>query len=330
MKKNILVGNMAIISGALLFILIFNHYEAKAQSVENYPGDFKITSHNVYLFSRNIYPNWGQIHRADLIAQADYIKNNDVVIFNEAFDNSASDRLLYNLTGLYPHQTSVMGRSKNGWDKTEGNYSSSAIEDGGVAIVSKWPITEKIQHVFQRGGGADHFSNKGFVYVKLLKNEKTYHVIGTHLQADDSLIFINTSQTIRAEQIKEIQTFITNKNIPENEIVFIGGDMNVNYGTREYNDMITNLNVSPPTDFTGQRSTWDPTTNSILKDSYPNATPEYLDYIFVDKNHALPNNWYNKVIDIKSAQWSVTSWCKNYTYDDYSDHYPVVGSTDNN
>lgn len=256
MKKFKILVQAPLICGALIFLLFFTlafkYDEVQAQSIENDPGNFKITSHNVYLFSRNIYPNWGQMQRADLIAQADYIKNNDVVIFNEAFDNSASDRLLYNLAGLYPYQTSVLGRSKNGWNKTEGNYSSSALEDGGVAIISKWPITEKIQYIFQRGGGADHFSNKGFVYVKVMKNGKAYHVIGTHLQADDALISINTSQIIRGEQIKEIQTFITNKNIPKNEIVFIGGDMNVNYGTKEYNDMLTNLNVSSPTDFTGQ------------------------------------------------------------------------------
>ena len=44
-----------------------------------------------------MYPNWGQYKRADLIGQSSYIKNNDVVIFNEAFDNGASDKLLSNV-----------------------------------------------------------------------------------------------------------------------------------------------------------------------------------------------------------------------------------------
>ena len=39
----------------------------------------------------------GQYKRADLIGQSSYIKNNDVVIFNEAFDNGASDKLLSNV-----------------------------------------------------------------------------------------------------------------------------------------------------------------------------------------------------------------------------------------
>ncbi len=86
--------------------------------------------------------NWGQYKRADLIGQSSYIKNNHVVIFNEAFDNGASDKLLSNVKE-YPYQTPVLGRSQSGWDKTEGSYSSTVAEDGGVAIVSKYPIKKK-------------------------------------------------------------------------------------------------------------------------------------------------------------------------------------------
>lgn len=28
---------------------------------------------------------------------------------------------------------------------------------------------------------------------------------------------------------------------------------------------------------------------------------------------------------MKSEPWTVTSWGRAYTYDDYSDHYPVFG-----
>ena len=145
-------------------------------------------THNVYMLSTNLYPNWGQTERADLIGAADYIKNQDVVILNEVFDNSASDRLLGNLKKEYPNQTAVLGRSSGSeWDKKLGNYSSSTPEDGGVAIVSKWPIAEKIQYVFAKGCGPDNLSNKGFVYTKIKKNDRFIHVIGTHLQAEDSM-----------------------------------------------------------------------------------------------------------------------------------------------
>ncbi|MBO0439628.1 sphingomyelin phosphodiesterase [Enterococcus sp. DIV0869a] len=325
-KKTILIGIIFLLS----FVTIgFNPQKSSAESSNSYLEDFKITTHNVYFLSTKLYPNWGQGQRADLISQAEYIKNNDIVIFNEVFDVNASKQLLSNLEGLYPHQTPVLGRSRSGWDKTEGNYSDIVPENGGVAVISKWPIAEKIQYVFQRGGGMDNLSNKGFVYVKIMKNDKAYHVIGTHLQADDSLIPIETAMAIRATQIKEIQTFIKNKNIPENEVVFIGGDMNVKYESTEYNNMISNLNVSPLTNVKGHFASWDPTTNSIANYNYPNESPQYLDYIFVDKDHANPKSWSNEIKKVKSPEWSVTSWWKTYTYNDYSDHYPVFATTNN-
>lgn len=154
---------------------------------------------------------WGQYKRADLIGQSSYIKNNDVVIFNEAFDNGASDKLLSNVKKEYPYQTPVLGRSQSGWDKTEGSYSSTVAEDGGVAIVSKYPIKEKIQHVFKSGCGFDNDSNKGFVYTKIEKNGKNVHVIGTHTQSEDSRCGAGHDRKIRAEQMKEISDFVKKK-----------------------------------------------------------------------------------------------------------------------
>jgi hypothetical protein len=85
-----------------------------------YPDDLRLLTHNVYMLSTNLYPNWGQNYRAGVIANADYMKNHDVVILNEAFDNTASTTLLNGLASQYPYQTPVLGRSKSGWDATLG------------------------------------------------------------------------------------------------------------------------------------------------------------------------------------------------------------------
>lgn len=133
----------------LLLVGALTDNSAKAESKKD-DTDLKLVSHNVYMLSTVLYPNWGQYKRADLIGQSSYIKNNDVVIFNEAFDNGASDKLLSNVKKEYPYQTPVLGRSQSGWDKTEGSYSSTVAEDGGVAIVSKYPIKEKNPACFQK------------------------------------------------------------------------------------------------------------------------------------------------------------------------------------
>ncbi|MEG4631745.1 sphingomyelin phosphodiesterase [Microcoleus sp. AR_TQ3_B6] len=290
----------------------------------NYPDDFKLLSHNVYMLP---VTNWGQAQRADLIAQADYIKGYDVVILQEAFDNPASDQLLSGLKGKYPHQTPVLGRSQDGWDGTlnYGEVFDGKVEDGGVAVVSRWPIEQKVQYVFDRGCGFDATANKGFVYVKVNKEGRFYHVIGTHTQAEDSLCGSGKAAEIRRSQFRTIKKFIEDKNIPSNEIIFIGGDLNVNRNNRsEYSTMLTDLEANAPNAYAGWTATWDPATNGIANDNYPTLPAEYLDYILVAKKHAQPSFWHNQALDVPSPRWRVESVGELYEYKDYSDHYPVA------
>lgn len=330
MKEKLL---RAVLSLGVGITAVYSNASVYAETSSSQNDILKVMTQNVYLLSTNLYPNWGQEQRADLIGAADYIRNQDVVILNEMFDNYASDRLLKNLEKEYPNQTAVLGRSSgNEWDQTLGNYSSATPEDGGVSIVSKWPIVEKIQYVFEKGCGPDNLSNKGFVYTKIKKNNHFIHVIGTHLQAEDNMCGKTSPSSVRTAQLKEIQEFIKNKHIPRDEYVLMGGDMNVNKinggdpndvnNTSEYASMFKTLNATALS-YTGYIATWDATTNSIAKYNFPTAPAEYLDYVLVDKDHGQPSTVENKVLQPKSPEWSVTSWLKTYMYNDYSDHYPV-------
>src|SRR5688572_8640663 len=93
------------------------------------PAAPRIATYNVFMLSRNLYPNWGQVTRADLIDSTGVLNGQDVVVLQEAFDNAASDRVLANLRDTYPHQTPVLGRSRSGWDVTGGAYRDSTPED---------------------------------------------------------------------------------------------------------------------------------------------------------------------------------------------------------
>ncbi|GAB4073823.1 sphingomyelin phosphodiesterase [Barrientosiimonas marina] len=317
-----------VIVGCISGILLLANSAVQADANQSYPGDFEILSHNVYMMSQAIYPNWGQNQRAELISDADYVQNHDVIIFNELFDNEASGILLDGIRKQYPYQTPVLGRSTKGWDETTGNYSHAASEDGGVSIVSKWPIAEQIQHVFKDGCGVEALSNKGFIYIKIMKNNEPYHVIGTHVQStDETLCSQGEPAKIRASQMNEIKSFISKKHIPEDEVVFIGGDLNAMKQTNEYGAMLQNLNVSEPDNYKGFNATWDPTSNSIANENYPDLNGQHLDYVFIERNHAQPNHWEIETKKVKSPVWSVTSWGQTYKYNDYSDHYPVIGTT---
>lgn len=320
-KSNSLKKVATLALANLLLVGALTDNSAKAESKKD-DTDLKLVSHNVYMLSTVLYPNWGQYKRADLIGQSSYIKNNDVVIFNEAFDNGASDKLLSNVKKEYPYQTPVLGRSQSGWDKTEGSYSSTVAEDGGVAIVSKYPIKEKIQHVFKSGCGFDNDSNKGFVYTKIEKMVRTF-TLSVHIHNLKILVVVlDMIEKLELNKWKKSVTLLKRKNIPKDETVYIGGDLNVNKGTPEFKDMLKNLNVNDVL-YAGHNSTWDPQSNSIAKYNYPNGKPEHLDYIFTDKDHKQPKQLVNEVVTEKPKPWDVYAFPYYYVYNDFSDHYPI-------
>ena len=251
------------------------HFAMPAPAAAN--DQFKLLAHNVFFLPSTLKPGWGQETRARLIAQADYMKGQDAVILNELFGNPAAAILLDGLKHEYPHQTPVLGRSRSGWDATLGAYAETTPEDGGVAIVSRWPIVERIQYVYAQGCGADYLSNKGFVYVRLDHNGQPLHVIGTHAQAADTGCPDGKGTAVRASQFDEMRTFIEAKGIAPDQILFIGGDFNVIRDSAEYRDLLERLQVNAPDSYAGSDTTFDTRRNGIASYQYPNHAPEYLD-----------------------------------------------------
>ncbi|MET9229287.1 sphingomyelin phosphodiesterase [Lentzea sp. NPDC003310] len=281
----------------------------------------KIATHNVFMLSRNLYPNWGQVARADLIDSTGVLAGQDVVVLQEAFDNTASDRLLANLRDTYPHQTPVLGRSRAGWDVTSGRYSDATPEDGGVAVLSRWPITTRVQHVYADACGADWFSNKGFAYVRIEAPSGPVHVIGTHMQAEDSTC-TSAPGGYRAKQRAEIRAFLAARNIPSGEPVYVAGDLNVVAASAEFPAMVAELGARTP-ELGGHPFSWDCADNSVCRDQYgPEYASEQLDYVLTVQGPVLRNETRRA----KSPQWSIWSWGRKYTYTDFSDHYPVFAS----
>ncbi|GAA1510601.1 sphingomyelin phosphodiesterase [Streptomyces albidochromogenes] len=284
----------------------------------------RVLSYNAFLFSKNLYPNWGQDHRAKAIPAAPFFRGNDVVVLQEAFDNSASDALKSNAAAQYPHQTPVMGRSRTGWDATGGSYSATTPEDGGVTILSKWPVVRKEQYVYKDACGADWYSNKGFVYAVLDVNGTRVHVVGTHAQSTDPGCGAGEAAQTRSRQFKAIDAFLDGKNIPASEQVIVAGDLNVDSHSPEYATMLADGGLNGGDARTGHPYSFDTADNSIASERYPDDPREDLDYVLHRAGHVKPAGWTNEVIKEQSAPWTVSSWGKQYTYTNLSDHYPVV------
>ncbi|WP_435883763.1 sphingomyelin phosphodiesterase [Streptomyces tanashiensis] len=285
----------------------------------------KVLTYNTFLFSKTLYPNWGQDHRAKAIPAASFFQAQDVVVLQETFDNSSSDALKANAAAQYPYQTPVVGRSKSGWDATGGSYSSTTPEDGGVTILSKWPIVRKEQYVYKDACGADWYSNKGFAYTVLNVNGSLVHVVGTHAQSTDPGCSAGEAAQMRSRQFKAIDAFLDAKNIPANEQVIVAGDMNVDSHTPEYGTMLADAGLAGADARTGHPYSFDTELNSIASERYPDDPREDLDYVLYRSGNARPAGWTNHVVLEQSAPWTVSSWGKQYTYSNLSDHYPVTG-----
>ncbi len=286
----------------------------------------KVLTYNTFLFSKTLYPNWGQDHRAAAIPATSFFQGNDVVVIQEAFDNSSSDAMKQNAAAQYPYQTPVMGRSKSGWDATGGSYSAATPEDGGVAVLSKWPIVRKEQWVYKDACGSDWWSNKGFVYAVLNVNGTKVHVVGTHAQSTDSGCGAGEAAQMRSRQFRAIDAFLDAKKIPASEQVLVAGDFNVDSRTPEYATMLADAGLVGADTRTGHPYSFDTEQNSIAADRYPDDAREDLDYVLHRAGHVRQAGWTNDVIKEQSAPWTVSSWGTDYTYTNLSDHYPVAAS----
>ncbi|KAA1415958.1 sphingomyelin phosphodiesterase [Nocardioides humilatus] len=281
----------------------------------------RVLTHNVMLMNP-IAGDFGNATRADLIAEADYVRGYDVVAFQEAFDNGPVDRLTARLRPEYPFQTPVLGRGTAGWDESTGPLLwPLRPEDGGVAVLSKWPILQQVQHIYDIGCGFDALAAKGFVYVQLNVRGKRVHVVASHTQADDSLCIFRSPAQIRAAQFAAIDRFLDARRIPADEQVIIMGDLNVVRSSPEYASMLSVLDSVAPTSYGGSTTSFDPETNSLAAARYPGEPGQDLDYVLQRRTNQSPGAWPNRVLAAKAPAWNLG----DVTYHDYSDHYPLAG-----
>ncbi|MFE7134489.1 sphingomyelin phosphodiesterase [Streptomyces sp. NPDC057638] len=313
----------ALLSSALAATLLAG--TAPSAAAAGTTPELKVLSYNTFLFARTLYPNWGQDHRAAAIPGAPFFQGQDVVVLQEAFDNTSSDALMRRAADRYPHQTPVLGRSRSGWDATGGSYSATTPEDGGVTVLSAWPIVRKEQYVYKDGCGGDWFSNKGFVYTVLQVGGERVHLVGTHAQSTDPGCAAGQAARVRAAQFRELDAFLDAKRIPASEQVVVAGDLNVDSRSPEYASMLAVADLAGAGARTGHPYSFDTTENSVTADRYPGLPSEDLDYVLHRAGHARPAGWTNEVVKETSAPWKVSSWGREYTYTNLSDHYPVLG-----
>ncbi len=265
---------------------------------------FSVLAYNIYMRPTSLFKN-GQSIRARLLPPQ--LRGYDAIVFSEAFDDDTRAELLNGLRPEYPYATSILGSDRG------------VEQDGGVIIVSRWPIVAQDQRRFgDTCSGSDCQADKGVKYAKIDRGGKLYHLFGSHTQAWPNA----EGAQVRAQQFRLIKQFIDSKGISAGEPVLIGGDLNVDRlkFPDEYRQMLQILDADCPP-LQGYAYTWDSTTNDLAEKT---GGYEYLDYVLWSKAHLKPTQSLNEPRIVRSSQeWKEFGW--EYAMWDLSDHYPVHG-----
>ncbi|KAG0345603.1 hypothetical protein BG004_003484 [Podila humilis] len=282
--------------------------------------ELSVMTFNIYFLPELFFP-WAQRTRADMIAASEFIKGHDTLVIEECFDNTACDKLKSNLKKVeYPYFTPTVGtrgRGSMSWTSTSGSI--HGLANGGVVIFSKWPIKEAHQCIYKHYCGSDGASDKGFAQVIIDYKGTNLHVYGTHMQSDDRLCFQGMAAKARKQNLDYWYSWMRGSRVPADELIILAGDFNIERRSAESNRLVSSdLGLLEPSLYLGHPYTLDFKDNSIAR--YNGGPSEYLDYVFVEKNHsACVKNITQNVLRIKSPAFSLMTG----SFNDYSDHFPV-------
>ncbi|UOG33532.1 sphingomyelin phosphodiesterase [Leptospira noguchii] len=304
----------------------------KSDPTNNDELGVKILNYNLSMPSTKYFTtkHWGQEERAKLLLNSQHIQLQDVIVLEGVVNENSQKILSDGLRYQYPYQTSVLGAGRENWNNTLGGdfFGTSWLRDnGGIMILSKWPIEEKIQYIYENGMGRSYFPQpvQGFLYVKLNKHGQLIHVIGARvISGNFSTLSHLPAKDIRKTQYSEIKNFINMKDISKNEMVFIVGNFGTEKGSNEYKEMLSILRVNEP-HYVGISKIWDPKKNpfaAYFQQIGSHQKLNYPNYVFVSSDHSQPPVWQNLAYDPTSKKYWKT---KAYQSDEYSDYYPVYG-----
>jgi len=268
----------------------------------------------------------------------------DFIIFNEVWDNDARRSLLVGLSSQgYKYSSCILGSGylKNrklgmaidqpfivdfsdkkftkDLEYMQGGNGSDTIfhglkhaANGGVIIVSAWPIERTAEMIYSKSSKEDGLAKKGVVYAQINKKGMLYHIFGTHLDTDPS---------VQEAQAAECAQFIASLKIPENEPVLIGGDFN-----RAMDSSLRNAFQADEAKLIG-----DLIYSQDGFHDYLSFNQQRLDYLMYSRLHAQPEEAINEIRIMTSKKpWS--DWdsplAKEYpliNIYDLSDHYSAYG-----
>jgi len=111
---------------------------------------------------------------------------------------------------------------------------SSYFIDGGLLILSRYPIIHSEFHPYPLGLGVDYYVQKGILYAKIRIGNAILHIFNSHTQAnyDDKIkCFIKKTEQLIVFQ-KYVNDALSRNNYKEEDLVLFMGDLNVDANSK--------------------------------------------------------------------------------------------------
>ncbi len=161
--------------------------------------------------------------RVNYLVHSDYLKNTDVVMFEEAWDHDIRKVIINGLKSIYPYFV----------DPVPENDHLKPLNSG-LLVLSRYPIT---RHAFidyqdyQTLVSWDNYSNKGALYFKVNKLGQDYNIIVTHVQAggDSAKVNAQALKLRRQEFLLIKEHLIDGLGLSKEQPLIIAGDLNTDY-----------------------------------------------------------------------------------------------------
>lgn len=255
----------------------------------------------------------------------------DILILQEVFTEHSFRFLVTALSHDYPYHTEVVAEScvNVDWTSVAGNCQQDSVKgNGGVLILSRWPMEEKHAYVYFAGrisATFDFLAQKGVVYARIAvalgEKQQRVHILGTHLQADGG------SHDIRMQQIEEMRLWIDQFKIKKTDAIILGGDFNVSSNEPAKLAELLNRTNTSLTFSTSELGSVSPNTNRYLNLISTKNSEKTLDFILYRRDHLTPKNKpVLQVVNLKSGKvWKGTRiFGSDIEMNDLSDHYPTL------
>lgn len=164
-----------------------------------------------------------------------HIEQFDILCLQEAFD-------MFNLRPYRLLEAAEKKGFTHFFRSAPPRLQSGYMVDGGLVILSKFPIIDAEEFVFPKSLKVDGFSQKGAIFAKININGKIMNVIDLHTQATymfdtEELQVACTLQ--RISQFVELKKFIhkllEEKRINPDELFLLAGDFNTDANNSELN-----------------------------------------------------------------------------------------------